>query len=77
MFACLSVSQFAKMFLDVLNKIIMCIYNILITIIYHNKNVYYMLADVQAYSGLPNESTGTHPKTWPKMQASTLIRVIL
>ena len=29
------------------------------------------------YSGLPNESTGTHPKTWPKMQASTLIRVIL
>ena len=25
----------------------------------------------------PNESTGTHPKTWPKMQASTLIRVIL
>ena len=50
MFACLYVSQFAKMFLDVLNKIIMCIYNILITIIYHNKNVYYMLADVQAYN---------------------------
>ena len=30
-----------------------------------------------SYSGLPNESTGTHPKTCPKMQASTLIRVIL
>ena len=29
------------------------------------------------YSGLSNESTGTHPKTWPKMQACTLIRVIL
>ena len=28
------------------------------------------------YSELPNESTGTHTKTWPKMQLSTLIRVI-
>ena len=29
------------------------------------------------YSGLPNESTGTHPKTWQKMQASTLISTLL
>ena len=39
---------------------------------------YYSILFIEyVYSGLPNESTGAHPKTWPKMQASTLIRVIL
>ena len=32
---------------------------------------------VTSYSDVPNKSTGVHPKTWPKIQASTLIRVIL